>query len=446
MRIRVDKTLTELRVLSTVVLPQFREDQANRLILKHLRQRGLMAAFEALQRSSPTDPVGSITSPLNPTSGANQLEHPILTQLHGCLVKQGNFDAAESLLSSIAYPSSSSSTEVHAEADVLMSSTIYPTFPAPSYHDTTSSAEVARPSLFDQYCNTQNPAVQWTRLDTLQETSSWEGSAPSARGGHQMVLVRQRAAPSENTRSPGHHHEGMETSIGDESGSEGAGAALYLFGGWDGTQELSDFWKYDLQKGRWELLSRDTGSPDPGDHPYATAHGLSNPHDAAAHIGPGSRSCHQMAVDDSTGDIYLFGRFVDGQKDTSSSRVPTPSQIEGESTAPSNNTSATGGPGRGTQGRRAVNATPMPTVVISSPQLRGDAPDTQMSGAGNATPDRQSLAGRIPFNEDTSSYKPDLWVYHTRGEQAGTWEKLSSDTEVNHTRAVLSACRDARTV
>lgn len=33
---------------------------------------------------------------------------------------------------------------------------------------------------------------------------------------------------------------------------------VYLFGGWDGNQDLSDLWSYHIQSRKWTLISRDT--------------------------------------------------------------------------------------------------------------------------------------------------------------------------------------------
>lgn len=33
---------------------------------------------------------------------------------------------------------------------------------------------------------------------------------------------------------------------------------LYLFGGWDGNQDLSDLWSYDIAAGKWTLICKDT--------------------------------------------------------------------------------------------------------------------------------------------------------------------------------------------
>jgi len=67
---------------------------------------------------------------------------------------------------------------------------------------------------------------------------------PGCRGGHQMVI-------------------------------DSPGQAIYLFGGWDGSRDLSDFWRYDIEFDRWVLLSTDT----------------------QADGGPPGRSCHKMVLD-----------------------------------------------------------------------------------------------------------------------------------------------------
>lgn len=35
---------------------------------------------------------------------------------------------------------------------------------------------------------------------------------------------------------------------------------VYLFGGWDGNQDMSDFWSYHVPTHKWTLISRDTES------------------------------------------------------------------------------------------------------------------------------------------------------------------------------------------
>ena len=57
----------------------------------------------------------------------------------------------------------------------------------------------------------------------LGEVNSW----PCARGGHQLCL-------------------------------DVNAQLIYLFGGWDGMQELSDFWVFNVNGKYWKCLSRDT--------------------------------------------------------------------------------------------------------------------------------------------------------------------------------------------
>lgn len=33
---------------------------------------------------------------------------------------------------------------------------------------------------------------------------------------------------------------------------------LYLFGGWDGNQDLSDLWSYNIATNKWTLICKDT--------------------------------------------------------------------------------------------------------------------------------------------------------------------------------------------
>ena len=37
-----------------------------------------------------------------------------------------------------------------------------------------------------------------------------------------------------------------------------ASQTLYLHGGWDGTNDLSDFWSYDIGNGVWSCICEDT--------------------------------------------------------------------------------------------------------------------------------------------------------------------------------------------
>ena len=64
---------------------------------------------------------------------------------------------------------------------------------------------------------------------------------------------------------------------------------MYLFGGWDGNKDLSDFWSYHIPTNKWKILSMDT----------------------SAEGGPSRRSCHKMVVDIINKHIFILGRYLE---------------------------------------------------------------------------------------------------------------------------------------
>ena len=41
---------------------------------------------------------------------------------------------------------------------------------------------------------------------------------------------------------------------------DSAAQMIYLFGGWDGTKDLSDFWSYNISESKWKLISPNTAA------------------------------------------------------------------------------------------------------------------------------------------------------------------------------------------
>lgn len=74
--------------------------------------------------------------------------------------------------------------------------------------------------LLNDYINAQSYRAVWTKL------SSNDGK-PGMRGGHQMVL-------------------------------DPTAELLYLFGGWDGNQDLSDLWVYNIISNKWTIICKNT--------------------------------------------------------------------------------------------------------------------------------------------------------------------------------------------
>ncbi|CBY40851.1 unnamed protein product [Oikopleura dioica] len=124
------------------------------------------------------------------------------------------------------------------------------------------SEEIIQMPEFRQLLSQKMPEGTWKRLKMRKVSDSW----PPPRGGHQIVTYNNK---------------------------------LYLHGGWTGNAEMGDFWEYDIDSNRWKLLSINTSEQD----------------------GPSPRCCHKLAVDNTTGIIYILGRYVDniGQRKT---RIP----------------------------------------------------------------------------------------------------------------------------
>ncbi|XP_063693965.1 muskelin-like [Bolinopsis microptera] len=64
---------------------------------------------------------------------------------------------------------------------------------------------------------------------------------------------------------------------------------VYLFGGWDGKNDLGDFWEYNSSANTWQCISADT----------------------EINSGPCRRSCHKMVLDSKHKLIYILGRYLD---------------------------------------------------------------------------------------------------------------------------------------
>jgi hypothetical protein len=84
---------------------------------------------------------------------------------------------------------------------------------------------------------------------------------PSNRGGHAMTI--------------------------DEENSK-----IYIFGGWNGAEDLDDFWMFDILKDEWKLITKST----------------------ARQKGPTARSCHRMVFDNHKRKIYIYGRMKEAKE------------------------------------------------------------------------------------------------------------------------------------
>ena len=75
-------------------------------------------------------------------------------------------------------------------------------------------------NLFNDYILDLPYKPKWNRIVGT-------APSPSMRGGHQMVIDPQ---------------DGI----------------IFLFGGWDGTKDLADFWAFNQKEREWKCISMDT--------------------------------------------------------------------------------------------------------------------------------------------------------------------------------------------
>ncbi|KAI9473714.1 MAG: Muskelin N-terminus-domain-containing protein [Benjaminiella poitrasii] len=120
-----------------------------------------------------------------------------------------------------------------------------------------------RNNIYQQHAESSEYKPKWRQLrPTIAKKA--DGSAPDelpcARGGHQMCI-----------------------DIHDRK--------IYLFGGWDGTRDLSDFWYYDIVQNEWYLISMDTEEQG----------------------GPSACSCHKICFDPNSRSIFILGRYVEAR-------------------------------------------------------------------------------------------------------------------------------------
>ena len=66
---------------------------------------------------------------------------------------------------------------------------------------------------------------------------------------------------------------------------------IYLMGGWDGNDDLADFWMFDIKNKIWRMISRDTEQDG----------------------GPCARSCHKLCLDHQRKLIFMLGRYLDSE-------------------------------------------------------------------------------------------------------------------------------------
>lgn len=126
--------------------------------------------------------------------------------------------------------------------------------------------------LMDGYLSNQDYKATWS----LQETVNSE-KRPGMRGGHQLII-------------------------------DSANSVMYLYGGWDGFEDLSDLWSYSIKRNSWTLIHQRSEEKE----------------------GPSPRSCHKMVYDPCNSQIFTLGRYMDSSTRTKE-HIKVPSCTEFDS-------------------------------------------------------------------------------------------------------------------
>jgi len=243
---------------------EYRERETIRLCLKHFREHNYLEAFESLEKKTRV-----------------QLEDPLLTKLHTTLVKEGDYEGTEQLINQCLEDGIFQEFFARQHPKPVWSPLIYP-------QDTPSEVPIplAAPSTPDS--DTQSSSEE-------KITPVIAPSEPPPRGGHQLVM-------------------------------DGAGQTVYLFGGWDGNQDLADFWSYHIPSNKWTLMFANT----------------------EAEGGPPPRSCHKMVLDPTYRHIFVLGRYIERNLRDSVSAIKSDFYLldlaSGKWTLISDDTAADGGP------------------------------------------------------------------------------------------------------
>lgn len=111
--------------------------------------------------------------------------------------------------------------------------------------------------MMDNYIARQLYKADWCLLKSDDDKS------PGKRGGHQLIY-------------------------------DSTASCIYLYGGWDGSEDLSDLWSYDIKSSMWNLIHEKSEAID----------------------GPSPRACHKMVYDPSNSQIFMLGRYLDGSSRT----------------------------------------------------------------------------------------------------------------------------------
>jgi len=431
----------------------FREEEAIRLCLKHFRQKNYTHVFDSLLKGSNV-----------------QLEDPRLTKLHEAIVVQGDYELTENLIESaiqeglfeeyinsqhpspqwtaLISPDEDSSGAVdflshhqgnHTGSGSSTESTASQTplsemqqmgHPAGGMLPLVGGVGGAQP-LAEAGPNVSLEVAALAAAALQQEQMQLDQNEPQLSVNHQInlggVVHDPRVPPpqpsitSQQQPSSKHHSNASDPHPGSRGGHQmvldSSSQMIYLFGGWDGTKDLSDLWSYNISDSKWKLISPDT----------------------SADGGPSQRSCHKMVIDTVNKHIFTLGRYLERSRRDDNENIKSDFYmydiVGGKWTLITDDTSAMGGPNLifdhqmcMDQARRTIYVFGGQSLYSSSSSSSATtlSPSTGSSG-GNEDNSPSQVTSRTTTGGSTGSpkYYSGLYEYHV---PTNTWKKLREDS------------------
>ena len=231
---------------------QYRERQAVRLCLKHLRQFDFPEAFEALHKRARVD-----------------LEHPLLSQLYTLLVGHVTSHVTWIYVSCDSRLRGVTLMLWRGQSNKLWrvcAQTIPHPDPYPPSLLLCVCVCVCVDGFMDAYLSRQPIEAQWTQIET-----KWTGNSL-----HPLLSTRMLATmcatmatvsplecpPGAAGRSAGGTPQRVGPGMrgGHQMCLDPGAELLYLYGGWDGSCDLGDLWRFDIRATQWACLCQDSSS------------------------------------------------------------------------------------------------------------------------------------------------------------------------------------------
>mmetsp|Transcript_16125 Transcript_16125/g.47678 ORF Transcript_16125/g.47678 Transcript_16125/m.47678 type:complete len:776 (-) Transcript_16125:110-2437(-) len=183
--------------------------------------------------------------------------------------------------------------------------------------------------VLSEYLSKFQYEPEWTLLRPERPDGTLQDRAetPGMRGGHQMCI-------------------------------DPSAGFIYLFGGWDGKNDLGDFWRYSIKHNRWDRLS--TNTEDDG--------------------GPDARSCHKMVLDIAQQRLYVLGKYADARnhRHSPSNKLHCYSISDGTWSCLMEDTAACGGPELIYDHQMCLDAQSDAIYVFGGRKIVSEAPDSKL--------------------------------------------------------------------